>query len=64
MGAEPEPQWSAGWVAQQRAQRRAWAATTPDERLRWLEEALELALVSGALQRERARRAAATPPSA
>lgn len=35
---------------------RARAATTPGERLAWLEEAQALALASGAIARDRARR--------
>ncbi|WP_298885144.1 hypothetical protein [uncultured Serinicoccus sp.] len=34
----------------------ARAATTPAQRLAWLEESLQLALASGALARDRARR--------
>jgi hypothetical protein len=51
--------WKRWWEELDRAQRRAWRTTTADERLRWLEEAHVFALESGALQRDRARRAAA-----
>ena len=45
------------WAAAEREQRRAWARTSPAERLRWLDEALRFAALSGALARDRARRA-------
>jgi hypothetical protein len=50
--------WPSDWDSVTRAQRRAWAATSADERLRWLEEALTFAQEAGALERDRARRAA------
>lgn len=59
MADDRAPDWRGDWEATGRAQRRAWRETTPDERLRWLEGALVLALEAGALQRERAGRAAA-----
>ena len=46
----------AGYGAPNAAQRRAWAATTPTERLRWLQEAVRFAAATGALARDRARR--------
>lgn len=47
-----------GWEQHRREQMRAIArGTTPARRLAWLEEALRLALQSGALERERAARA-------
>lgn len=51
------------WEHANQAQRRAVAAMTPEERLRWLEEAQELALAAGALGRDRAG-PSATAPSA
>lgn len=48
----------AGYGAPSAAQRRAWAATTPAERLHWLEEAVRFAAATGALARDRAQRAA------
>ena len=55
-----EPEWGPGdHEAVAVAQRQAWAQTTPGERLAWLEESLEFALASGALARDRARRAEA-----
>jgi hypothetical protein len=39
------------------ANRRAWAAATPTQRIEWLEQAQEIALASGAFEREIARRA-------
>jgi len=39
------------------ANRRAWAAVTPTQRIAWLEQAQEIALASGAFEREIARRA-------
>jgi hypothetical protein len=58
MVGDPTAGWAGDWEEASRAQRRAWCETTPDERLRWLEEALLFALEAGALQRDRARRAA------
>ena len=49
---------SDGWEAAAREQRRAWAQTSPADRLRWLDEALRFAAHTGALARDRARRAA------
>ena len=60
MGRSDESGWGPGdheGVAA--AQRQAWAQTTAGERLAWLEQALEFALASGALARDRARRAEA-----
>jgi hypothetical protein len=56
---ERTPDWTGDWEASGLAQRRAWRETTPDERLRWLEDALVFALEAGTLPQERARRAAA-----
>ncbi len=47
----PLPQWSAGWESQEQATLEASLAATPAQRLEWLEEALEIAQASGALQR-------------
>lgn len=45
------------WEAAARVQREAWARTTPEERLRWLDEALRFAAATGALARDREQRA-------
>jgi len=39
-----------------RAQMAAIAQTTPTQRMEWLEQALNLALLSGAVERDRTRR--------
>lgn len=44
------------WASVSRRQHRAWARLSPDERLRWLEDALQFAHACGALTRERQRR--------
>jgi len=49
----------ADWAAVAREQRRAWLRISPDERLRWLEDALTFAHEVGALARDRHQRAAA-----
>lgn len=46
------------WASAAREQRRAWASTSPADRLRWLDEALRFAALTGALGRDRSRRAA------
>jgi hypothetical protein len=47
-----------GWEQRRLEQLRAFARrTTPAQRLAWLEEAMRIALHSGALERERAARA-------
>ena len=57
--AETPPEGSfGGWEGDVRAKREAWAATTPAERLEWLEESLTFARDVGALSFDRARRAA------
>lgn len=61
--------WDGGWEAHAARRRRAWAATTPLQRLRWLEEAIEFAGRVGALPREPqapgdSRGTPAEPPSA
>ncbi len=49
--------WSEGtWEGLAQAQAERVAATTPSERLAWLEESLRLAYASGALQRARRER--------
>lgn len=49
---------SHGWEQHRRERLRAIAReTTPAQRLAWLEDALRIALQSGALKRERAARA-------
>ena len=50
---------SATFEGVQQVQARALGATTPDERFRWLMEALELAEATGALARARAEKQAA-----
>lgn len=52
-------EWSADWTSVAREQRRAWRQTSPDDRLRWLEDALAFARDAGALAADRQRRAAA-----
>jgi hypothetical protein len=52
----PDP-WAGTWEGARQAQQQAWARTTPDERLRWLEEALVFASDAGALAGDRRRRA-------
>lgn len=51
MTAEEREDWDGGWEAHRRAQRRAWLALTPDQRLKWLDEAIDFALEVGALPR-------------
>lgn len=46
-------EWDGGWSAHRRRQRDAWLATTPDQRLAWLEEAIAFAHRAGALPRRR-----------
>lgn len=46
------------WAADAEVKRRAWARLTPTQRWEWLVDALELAAATGALQRDRRRRAA------
>lgn len=58
-GAEHEESEATDWESVARQQRRAWACTTADERLRWLEDTLTLASEAGLLERDRRRRAAA-----
>ena len=53
--------WPVTWEASRKEQLRRWRHATPAERLAWLEEALEIAARSGALARERARRADEAP---
>jgi len=48
-----------GWDQHSREQLRSIATSTIEQRLEWLEQALRLALSSGALQRERDERARA-----
>lgn len=51
MSAEEREDWDGGWEAHRRAQRRAWLELTPDQRLAWLEDAIDFALEVGALPR-------------
>jgi hypothetical protein len=57
--ADATSPWVADWAAVAREQRRAWLRISPDERLRWLEDALTFAHEVGALARDRHQRAAA-----
>ncbi len=43
--------WDGCWEAHRREQVRDWLALTPDQRLAWLEEAIDFALEVGALPR-------------
>lgn len=45
--------WPVSWEENRRAQLLSIASLTPAQRLEWLEEALQLALRTGALQRLR-----------
>lgn len=51
-----DEQFDGSWDAERRTKREAWAAMTPTELLAWLEEALDLALATGALASDRRRR--------
>lgn len=51
MSAEEREDWDGGWEAHRRAQRRAWLELTPDQRLAWLDDAIDFALEVGALPR-------------
>jgi hypothetical protein len=53
----PDPRWVGGWEGLAAAQREAWRGVTADDRLRWLEDALDFAAAAGALDRDRRRRA-------
>lgn len=57
--AVADPDWDGGWAADRARKRRAWLALTPAQRLAWLEDMLDLAHEAGALDGDRARRAAA-----
>lgn len=46
----PESDWPVSYEASRADHARRWAATTPAQRLRWLEDAVRLALSSGALE--------------
>lgn len=48
---ETEGRWPVSWGASRKAQFRDMAKATPAQRLHWLEQALRLALASGALSR-------------
>lgn len=62
-GAASSDMWEAGWGVHAREVRRGLAEMSAADRLAWLEDALVFALVfaleSGALTRDRARRARA-----
>ena len=49
---EMENQWDATWTGTKRAQLEAALTATPAQRLTWLEEAMRMALASGALPRQ------------
>ena len=49
-------EWDASWEGAERAQLETMLAATPAERLAWLEEAMRLAHVSGALEAARRER--------
>lgn len=53
-----EESWDGGWAADRARKRRAWASLSATELLEWLEGALSMASEVGALERDRARRAA------
>jgi hypothetical protein len=46
-------EWPRGWAEHKRRQLRAFLASTPAQRLAWLEEMIELAHRAGALPRRR-----------
>ena len=48
---EANEAWDVTWEASRAAQLRAIAKSTPAQRLEWLEQALRLALATGALPR-------------
>ena len=47
--------WQGDWEDNERAELRTWLMATPAERLAWLEEAIELAHRSGALDSMRGK---------
>ncbi len=47
--------WDASWEGTQRQHLEATITATPEQRLAWLEEALQLAYLSGALDELRAK---------
>ena len=50
--SEPTEDWKATWEGAREQLLKATLAATPAQRLAWLEEALELAYLAGALKRE------------
>ena len=48
---EADGGWPVSWEASRKAQFRDMARATPAQRLHWLEQALRVALASGALSR-------------
>lgn len=46
---DPLPASPRGWDAHREAQIDAWARTTPEQRLQWLEEAIQFAYEAGAI---------------
>lgn len=53
----PEPRGVGSWEGLAAAQREAWRGVPAADRLRWLEDALDFAAETGALHRDRRRRA-------
>ena len=49
----PHDDWAAGFESHRRAQVERWLASTPEQRLRWLEEMIVFAHRVGALPRRR-----------
>jgi len=41
--------WDGGWEAHRQAELAAWSRTTPEQRLAWLEAAIEFVRSAGAL---------------
>ena len=57
---EPEngPAWDGGWEANRRARLAAWSKTTPQQRLAWLEAAIEFVRQAGVDPRKQPGRVA------
>jgi len=54
--SEPSGRWDASWDGVRKQTRESILAATPEQRLAWLEEVLELAYRTGALARVHAER--------
>ena len=50
---EPAHEWAVGWEAHRRRQLTFAASASPAERLRWLEEMIQIAFSTGALPKRR-----------